>query len=215
MINCYHKQGETMEEKMEEKTNFDNGSSKNKVKIIVALSLFAVALTGFIIYDKVLTKKEVVDDKSNEKISSSENSSSSEEELSSVETEVDLNEVWSKLDGYWHNQEAYFFIHFFRDNNRAFVVSSYWFSEGGPVGEVVEIKEISANKYELKIFYAGGENLNDPGYIDEEIIINYIDLSNVDDKIIKWSANKDFKDYELYEFSAITEEEALPPINND
>ena len=199
---------------MEENMNFDNGSSKNKTIVIIILSLLVVVLGGFVIYDKVLTNKEVIDDRSNEKISSSENSSSSEQELSSVETEVDLNELWTKLNGYWNGTlSSENFIYFLSEDNKKLIEKAEWFTEGDQRGQVIEAIELSKNNYELKIYYpeekSGVEGENS---YKERTIMFYLDLSDYETQRIKWSLQDDYQEYETFEFAGVTQDEAVPTM---
>lgn len=194
---------------MEEQKNYDGVSSKNKIIVIIILSLLVIALGGFIIYDKVLTKKEVNDDISSEKASSSETDTNSEEQ------DVALNELLAKLDGYWNNQsESGLFFNLFKEDNKALLMFAYYYSEPVSIGEVIEVTELSNNIYELKVHYPGGPEDELGGPYIEKTSIYYTDLSNIESNEIKWSSQKAMQNYGVYKFAGLTIEEAQPPMDS-
>ena len=153
---------------------------KTMLIIIIVLAILVLGLVGYIVYDKVINKEELVPT----------------ENYGEEYTEVglDLTTVMDSINGYWHGSgDNAFYVVSFLKNDMSFS-EFYYASEGGGGGKVKDLKFIEDNKYKLVITLAPRllcteeycqEGASYGEYSKEEDIELIIDLSNISDKKLK------------------------------
>jgi len=153
---------------------------KTMIIIIIVLAVLVLGLIGYIVYDKVTDKEELVP---------------TEDYVSEYkEVGLDLTTVMDSINGYWHGSgDNSFYVISFLKKDMSFS-EFYYASEGGGGGSIKDLKFVSDNKYKLVItlaprllcseeFCQEGASMGE--YSREEDIELDIDLSNISDKKLK------------------------------
>ena len=167
-------------------------SKREKIFLVVGISLFIVGF-GIGFYFAINNKKESKDNV----------------EATNTSSDNIIDEVKAKLKGYWVDRNSgYTFVMIEEDK----YLEGIYAAEGTGSCDITNVESIDSNVYKYTVYCAPFES---PEVSREEKTIEYyIDISDIDNNMIKISAD-DMNNYKTYEYVADTWEEFSDIISKE
>ena len=144
--------------------------------LVVILCLLVLGMGGYIVYDKVLSNKENIDEQQNDNLTNQTNKAEQQEEI------LSSDDLLYKLTGEWgtcKDNSCYGIIIGKRDNGEYYYTPYLMWSEGGASGTVNNSEYKEKDVYLLTVYYAAYDNIESSGIEHtDEYEINISEISS-------------------------------------